>query len=187
MSATYKRSIFLVNPKFQIRFSLIVCSLIYLSSLIYPFTIVELFNTFSTKVGPEAALQLKEARSELIVFLVIYQFIFVGICFVLCIFMTHKIAGPMYKLSNYLRSIAGGAPPTQITFRDGDNFHEVAQDVNAVFDALSDSRDEDLAYLTEVSSYISNLAHVVPEDKKSVLQEINARLKDIQTRLKSED
>ena len=101
--------------------------------------------------------------------------------------MTHKIAGPMYKLSNYLRSIAGGSAPTQITFRDGDNFHELAQDVNSVFDSLADSHEEDYAYLTEVSSYISNLSLVVPEDKKLVLQEINARLKDIQTRLRPED
>lgn len=163
-----------------------MCSLIYLSSLIYPFTIIELFNTF-TKISPQSVETLKSARSELIIFLVIYQFLFVGICFVLCIFMTHKIAGPMYKLSNYLRSIAGGSAPTQITFRDGDNFHELAQDVNSVFDSLADAHEEDYAYLTEVSSYISNLSLVVPEDKKLVLQEINARLKDIQTRLRPED
>lgn len=186
MSATYKRSIFLVNPKFQIRFSLIVCSLIYLSSLIYPFTIVELFDTFS-KLNPESVESLKTAKTDLVIFLVVYQFLFVGICFVLCIFMTHKIAGPIFKLSNYLRSIAAGAAPTQITFRDGDNFHEIAQDVNAVFDAMADSREEDLAYLTEVTSYINNLALVVPEDKKSVLQEINARLLDIQTRFRPEE
>jgi len=184
--SAYKRSIFLVNPKFQIRFSLIICSLIYLSSLIYPLTILELFNTFS-KINPQAVEQLKTARTELILFLVIYQFLFVGICFVLCIFMTHKVAGPMFKLSNYLRSIAGGAPPTQISFRDGDNFHDIAADVNAVFDSLADSREEDFAYLTEVTSYINNLALVVPDDKKTVLQEIVSRLKDIQTRLRPED
>lgn len=185
MSA-YKRSIFLVNPKFQIRFSLIVCSLIYLSSLIYPFTIMELFNTF-TKLNPASVENLKEARSDLIVFLVVYQFLFVGICFVLCIFMTHKIAGPIYKLSNYLRGIAAGEAPTQITFRGGDNFHELAQDVNNAFDSIADACDEDYAYLTEVTTYINNLALVVPEDKRTVLNEISARLKDIQTRLRPEE
>jgi hypothetical protein len=180
--AVYKRSIFLINPRFQIRFSLIICSLVYLSSLIYPFTIMELFNTFS-RMNPQAVEALKNAKTELIIFILIYQVIFLGIVFVLCVFMTHKIAGPLYKLSNYLRGIANGAVPTAITFRDGDHFHDLAVDVNNVFDAIADAREEDYAYLTEVMGYLNNLALVVPEDKKPLLQEINARLKEIQGRL----
>jgi nitrogen fixation/metabolism regulation signal transduction histidine kinase len=182
----YKRSIFLINPKFQIRFSLVICSLIYLSSLIYPFTIIELFNTF-TRLNPQAVEGLKTAKSELIVFLILYQLLFVGIVFILCIFMTHKIAGPIYKLSNYLRTIAAGTPPTIITFRDGDHFQDLARDVNAVFDVMAEQREEDFAYLTEVRSYLNNLSLVVPEDKRPLLEEVNARLKDIQGRMQPLD
>ncbi len=178
----YKRSIFLINPKFQIRFSLVICSLIYLSSLIYPFTIIELFNTF-TRMNPQAVEALKAAKSELIIFLVLYQVLFVAIVFILCIFMTHKIAGPIYKLSNYLRNIAAGSAPTIITFRDGDHFQDLAMDVNAVFDVMAEQREEDYAYLTEVVSYLNNLSLAVPEDKRPLLEEIKARLKDIQGRM----
>ncbi len=182
----YKRSIFLINPKFQIRFSLIVCSLVWISSLIYPFTIIELFNSFG-RTNPQAAEALKAAKSELLIFLGAYQLLYIGIVFVICIFLTHKIAGPMYKLTNYLRGISQGAAPSAITFRDGDNFAEVAEEVNSAFDRLADDHEEDYAYLTEETSYINNLALVVPEDKRPVLQEINARLQDIQKRLHSED
>ncbi|MBY0516112.1 MAG: hypothetical protein K2P81_04345 [Bacteriovoracaceae bacterium] len=178
----YKRSIFLINPKFQIRFSLVVCSLVWISSLIYPFTIVELFNTFS-RMNPQATEALKAARTELLVFLGAYQLLYIGIVFILCIFLTHKIAGPMYKLTTYLKNITQGAAPSNIAFRDGDNFAEVAEEVNRAFDRIADNRDDDFAYLTEVMSYMNNLSLVVPEDKKPVLLEINARLQDIQKRL----
>lgn len=184
--SVYKRSIFLINPKFQIRFSLVICSLVWISSLIYPFTIIELFNTFS-RMNPQAAEGLKAARTELLIFLGAYQLLYVGIVFVLCIFLTHKIAGPMYKLTNYLRGITEGANPGMVTFRDGDHFAEVAQEVNNAFDRLADTREDDYAYITEITSYVNNLALVVPEDKRPVLNEIIARLKDIQKRIHSEE
>lgn len=182
--SVYKRSIFLINPKFQIKFSLVICSLVWISSLIYPLTILELFNTF-TKMSPEAKTALKAAQNELMIFLAGFQFIYILIVFIICIFLTHKIAGPMFKLTNYLRGIAQGESPTQISFRDGDNFFEVAEEVNNAFDRLADKHEDDLAYLTEVTSYINNLALVVPEDKKPVIQEINARLSEIQKRFES--
>ncbi len=184
--SVYKRSIFLINPKFQIRFSLVVCSLVWISSLIYPFTIIELFNTFS-RMNPQAAEGLKVARTELLIFLGAYQLLYVGIVFVLCIFLTHKIAGPMYKLTNYLRGITEGGNPGMITFRDGDHFPEVAQEVNNALDRLADTREDDYAYITEITSYVNNLALVVPEDKRPVLNEITARLKDIQKRIHSDE
>jgi sensor histidine kinase YesM len=181
--AAYKRSIFLINPRFQVRFSLIVCSLVYISSLVFPFVILELFNTVA-KLHPQAAGALQAARGELIFYLVAYQLIFAVIVFILCIFLTHKIAGPIYKLMNYLRNIAGGAAPTRLSFRNGDHFHELAQEVNNVFDVLADEKAEDYAYLAEIQSYLRNLALALPDDKRPVLEEINQRLKDIQGRLR---
>ena len=186
LMSVYKRSIFLINPRFQIRFSLVICSLVWISSLIYPFTIIELFSSF-TRMNPQAAEALKGARTELLIFLGAYQLLYIGIVFVLCIFLTHKIAGPMYKLTNYLRNIAQGTAPSIITFRDGDNFPEVAEEVNNAFDRIADNREDDYAYLTEITTYVNNLALVVPEDKRPVLNEINARLKDIQKRLRPDE
>jgi nitrogen fixation/metabolism regulation signal transduction histidine kinase len=154
--------------------------------LIYPFTIIELFNRF-TQNNPQAAEAMKVVRTELLIFLGIYQLLYIGIVFVLCIFLTHKIAGPMYKLTNYLRGITEGNTPGQITFRNGDNFAEVAEELNLAFDRLADQREEDYAYITEIISYVNNLSLVIPEDKRPVMDEINARLRDMQKRLHSDD
>jgi methyl-accepting chemotaxis protein len=134
-------------------------------------------------MNPQAAETLKVAKKELLYFLGAYQLVYVGIVFIVCIFLTHKVAGPMFKLTNYLRRIAQGESPSSISFRDGDSFHEVAEEVNNAFDSVADQHEDDYSYLTEVTSYINNLALVVPEDKRPVIKEINARLSEIQKRL----
>ncbi len=183
--ALYKRSIFLINPRFQIKFSLIICSLIFLSSLVYPITIIELFDSFFHLL-PDSNDALKAARDQLILYLSIYQILFILIVFILAIFLTHKVAGPMYKLISYLKNIRNGAVPSKLYFRTGDNFQEVAEEVNELLDYLVDNHERDYAYLEEVISYINNLTLVVPEDKKPVIHEINSRLREIQLRLKAQ-
>lgn len=92
----------------------------------------------------------------------------------------------MYKLSKHLESIRNGGEARDLFFRNGDYFHDVAEDVNATVDYFVNQRQEDFAYLDEVSSYIANLALVVPEDKKPVLGEIQSNLAKIQSRNKED-
>ena len=105
--AFYKRSIFLVNPGFQLSFSLIVCSIIFISSLIYPIIILDFFTELMTRY-PEIKANMKLAQSDLLLFLAAIQLIFISMVFIMFIFMTHKIAGPMHKLKNHLANIRQG-------------------------------------------------------------------------------
>lgn len=98
--------------------------------------------------------------------------------FVAGIIISHKIAGPMYKMTMFLQKIREGGAIHELTFRDGDQFEEVAEELNETLEYLT-SRDEDeLEYLTEVATYIENIALVVPEDKKPVLDEIRRKIED---------
>lgn len=181
--AGYKRNTYLINPRFQVKFSLYVCGLVFISSLIYPLTIYDLFTSFILSVAdkaPAAAEKLSQKRSDLILVLVLWQVGFSALVFIGCIFFSHKIAGPMFKLQKFLREKIDGAEHGKLFFRKGDYFHEVADDFNEAFDAIEGEHKEDLVYLSEVRSYINNLAMVVPEDKKAVLNEISTKLTKIQ-------
>ncbi len=181
--AFYKRSIFLVNPAFQLGFSLIVCSIIFLSSLIYPLILLDFFTELMTRF-PDLSANMKLAQSDLIIFLAVIQLIFITMCFIMFIFLTHKIAGPMHKLKNHLANIRQGQPITPLTFRNGDHFHDVAEEVSLFLETLSMNQESDLQYLDEVALYIENLTPVVPDDKKPVLNEISRRLTEIRSRYK---
>lgn len=179
--AVYKRSVFIINPRFQYKFSFIVCSFVLLATLIYPFIVVDLFDKI-IQLQPEKAAYYTAARNELLGVLGVIELTILGFLFIFAIFLSHKIAGPMFKLSSHLSKIRNGGEIKPVSFRSGDYFQEVADEVNQTLDYFAHQRLEDFTYLEEVSAYIANLSLVVPEDKKPVLSEIQSNLAKIQTR-----
>ena len=182
---SYSRKIYLINPKFQIRFSLYACILVFITSLIYPFSIYELMGNivahFALK-NPEVAVYYSGKRDTLITLLMLLHLGLTALTFFACVFFSHRIAGPIYKLSKHLRLIREGSKPGRLFFRKGDYFLELADEINETFDHLEENYKKDLVYLSEVTTYINNLSLVVPDDKRVVLTEISSRLNEIQER-----
>ncbi len=185
------RKIYLINPRFQIKFSLYVCLLLFLSSIIYPITIFELMSNFlsfasknSTTLPQFMAISqnLEDKRNSLIIILTLWQVGFIALAFVVNIFLTHRVAGPLFKLKKFFQAITDGQDNGRLTFRDGDHFPEVATAYNEAMNTLSERHKNDLAYLGEVTAYLNNLSLVVPDDKKAVLGEIITKLDTIQNR-----
>ncbi len=182
--AFYKRSTFLINPSFQLKFSLIVCSIIFLSTLVYPVIIFDFFNVFVAQ-NPNAIQNVVDTQRNLIIFLFVIQVIITTLVFIVFIFLTHKIAGPMFKLKNHLASIREGNPITPLTFRNGDYFADVAEEVSLFLDTVAHNQESDFAYIDEVAAYVQNLNLVTPDDKKPVLNEISRRLIELKSRYNS--
>lgn len=182
---SYSRKIYLINPKFQYRLSLYAAILVFVTGLIYPFTVYALLNAISANFAinnPEIAKYYTDKRDILIFLLAGLHIGFSILTFFVCIFFSHRIAGPLYKLQKHLLSIREGFKPGRLFFRKGDYFQEVADDLNDTIEHIEDTYKNDLVYLSEVNSYINNLSLVVPDDKRVVLTEISSRLSEIQER-----
>jgi len=182
--AFYKRAVYIINPAFQITFSLIVCSFIIISSIIYPVILIDFLNEIAVRY-PEIAESMKFAQKDLMIYLGGIQLFIVILVFIMFIFFTHRIAGPMHKLKMHLSKIRQGEPITPLSFRSGDHFHDVAEEVTLFLETITYNQENDYMYLEEISSYIENLAPVVPDDKKPVLKEISRRLLEIKSRYKN--
>jgi hypothetical protein len=182
--AFYKRAVYIINPAFQITFSLIVCSFIIISSIIYPVILIDFLNEIAVRY-PQIAENMKFAQKDLMIYLGGIQIFIVILVFIMFIFFTHRIAGPMHKLKMHLSKIRQGEPITPLTFRSGDHFHDVAEEVTLFLETLTYNQENDYMYLEEISTYIENLAPVVPDDKKPVLKEISRRLMEIKSRYKN--
>ncbi len=181
--AFYKRSVFLINPSFQLKFSLIVCSVIVISTLIYPVIIYDFFQLV-TKSLPNVSQSIVSAQKDLIFYLILIQSVITLLVFIVFIFFSHKIAGPLYKLKNHLAAIREGNAITPLNFRNGDYFQDVAEEVTLFLETVSTNQENDFQYVEEISLYIENLSTVVPDDKKPVLNEISRRLLEIKSRYK---
>ncbi len=183
--AFYKRSTFLIDPRFQLRFSIVISLMFILGSLIYAFVVYD----FISDLGNQYALTklgVGEAAKSFLIFLIPFQFLLTSLVILTAIFLTHKVAGPLYKLKNHLLHIREGDPISPLEFRTGDNFLDVADEVSLFLEWVTANQDADFKYVSEVAAYIDNLAMVIPDDKKPVLNEISTRLKEISSRYKKD-
>jgi predicted membrane protein len=141
---------------------------------------------FSLK-NPEIAAMYETKRNSLIFFLVLLHIGFTCLTFLICIFFSHRISGPLYKLKKHLAEIRKNLSPDALFFRKGDYFLEIADEINQTFDHVNELHRNDLIYIGEVNSYINNLSLVVPDDKRIVLHEISSKLSEMQERYASKN
>jgi hypothetical protein len=154
-------------------------------SLIYPYTIYQIIQSVLPMLG-EKAKDFAERKNDILVTLGVWQIGYSLIVFSACIFFSHKIAGPIYKLNIFLKKIPELGVLQTLTFRDGDYFRELKHSYNAAIQSIQESRRLDFEQLEEIRLYLKNLALIVPEDKKIVLTEINKKIEEISNRYQIE-
>lgn len=132
----HKRRQIIINKKFQLKLCFIVCSLVFLSTLIYPVAIYDIFEKFTTLLGDDPA-QFIDQRNNLFYYLIAVQFAFTILMVVICLVISHRIAGPMFKLTRYLSEMREGKDVGKLHFREGDYFPEVADELNKTIEFLN--------------------------------------------------
>ena len=144
MGMLYKRANFLINKKFQLKFAFFVCSWIFALSMIYPIIIYNLFEYFlkiaadpTTHAGGLSVERVKAIENQVLFLLGMLQLLFLAITFMLSIFLSHRIAGPLFKLKNSLQEITRGNFDLRITFRKNDHFMELQDTFNEMVQHLS--------------------------------------------------
>lgn len=174
----YQRKIFLINKNFQIRYCIYVCSWLFTLSFVYPFIIYEVFDFFIRYVSfhsPKTPVgDLKEIRTQLIWLLASLQAVFLAVTFLISIFVSHRIAGPLHKLRTWLRSGQEGRLTGDLYFRQADYFREIASDYNLLVSGVFTLVDRNVARLEALAKGAdgktkSELAQIVA-DLKSVRQ-----------------
>ena len=132
----------LINKKFQFKFVLVNTALVTLMSLGYLLAIKLFFNKFfdmGQKAGfPEGHVFFKfveKQQGEIYsMFLITYLIVLIVFAFV-SLKMSHKVAGPFYRMNMHLKEIAkSGGKLVPIKFRKNDDFLEIQDSFNEVVD-----------------------------------------------------
>ncbi len=132
-----RRKSFLINPNFQINVISKVVILALINNLIF-FTAVRYFfkdlQATALKIGlPKNHIFFTFLESQYIDMLwLIFIASFISFCLIVVfgVLISHKIAGPLYRLSQDLISMSEGEGAREILFRKGDYFQELKQAVN---------------------------------------------------------
>ena len=177
---SHNRHIYLINPRFQIKFSIFMSVIILLSNLVYPFVVynyVDYFIVLLDKLLPSHSLDFAAERKNVITLLIVFQILFALLISFICVFFSHKVAGPLHKLKLFLESMRENKSFSQsLYFRDTDYFTEVADEVNKTLDVFREAAKEKLSVLNEIGEQINHLGHSVSENNKDSFNRIKEKL-----------
>ena len=158
--AKYRRKVYFINPRFQFKFSLFMGILIVLSNIAYPIIIyqyIEYLIDFVNSISTFKDFNLEKERQQVITLLLASSIIYAALIGILCVFFSHKIAGPLYKLKMFLNGIRQGGPIGEVHFRKGDYFLEIADEVNKTIAYLQDTPNNLLAQMNVINQNIVKL------------------------------
>jgi methyl-accepting chemotaxis protein len=95
----------------------------------------------------------------------------IGLIFVVSLFASNRIAGPMYAFDKVLKQIHGGDLTARLHLRPGDICHNVADEMNATFDDLQNR-------ITAMKDTVSRLQQLenISSEQQVLIDELQAQL-----------
>jgi nitrate reductase NapE component len=137
-SKRFKRKIILVNPSFQIKAIIVfaIFPVVFLTGF-YEFADNIIINVSQDLRTPVLVEKLTQAADQLewIFFIFLACTLFLNILFGLI--LTHKMAGPVYRLREHFKLMNDTGKDIPLTFREGDFFTDVLDPINTYIDKKS--------------------------------------------------
>ena len=105
------------------------------------------------------------------------------------VFITHRIAGPMYSLVRHFRSVEeGGAWASDMKLRDGDDLKYVVRNYNGMMSSIQSRTRNDLSALRTIKEKILiSDSDTGRSNIESALEAINILEADIKSRLEDSE
>lgn len=158
----YKRTHFFINKKIQIKYILLTVSLLVLYTMIL---LAAIFAPYAMALFLDLPMSQKAEAAEML--LLLHKNIWPGIGLIivmfgaLSIFITHKLAGPVFVLERMARDITRGDLTVRTRLRKGDDLNDLAQDMNQMADNLE-------SLLLNLDEEYRRLAYYVSELEKEL-------------------
>jgi methyl-accepting chemotaxis protein len=138
-----KRKKYIVNPRLQLALVIganalaIIAAAVMITLAVTAKTHMENYVTGLNLTSNHPAIAViaeREAEFDrVVVAAILIQFILFNVA---AIFMSHRIAGPIHRLTRHLESVGEGGDPVDLKFRKDDFYAEVAVSVNKVMSRL---------------------------------------------------
>ena len=129
------RKRYLLKKRFQLGLTLKVFIALLAVALIVGWTIYySIWSTVLSEFGQEKLVLLHRAITGKLIFRL--ALIMVAV-FILSVFVSHKMAGPIFKFEKTLRQLNQGDEVEKIKLRRGDSFKELASEINTLIDKFS--------------------------------------------------
>jgi methyl-accepting chemotaxis protein len=182
-----RRRIYFIEKKFQARFIVKFCAIVILGTLVMGAWLY-LFSSRSTTVSLENTRAVVKTTADFLLPLLLQTLIvitvFVGIAtIILTLFISHKIAGPLYRFKKELSTVEAGDLSHDFHIRKNDQLQDLALSMNNAIKKLR----ETLAELKKQYSVLKNswehsLVPMMSQDKK-IIEEMKKTMEEMKKRL----
>ena len=184
--AKYKRHTYIIKTGLQLRYMgiLVICMLTVASSvgwIIYHTSWSQIVNTPDLSLD-KLYLIFEQVNSQLVWYILAFMFIIA----IISIFVSHKIAGPVYRLEESTKLIAAGDLTHRVHLRQGDELGDLQDAFNAMSESLSKMVHKDREIIERLAKTGENLQKKVDDKNlsKESLEEIAYELNSIIEELK---
>jgi signal transduction histidine kinase len=172
--ATFRRRIILINRPFQIRFCAYICAWVLALCFIYPVFISNLFDYFVRYVALDPANadigSLTATRKEIIRLVIITESAFLILTFMLGLFISHRIAGPLYKVRRCFEEFSRGGFDRKLYFRKRDYFPELASDFNKMVASFREREIRENEILATAAARIESVMKTANDQTRTELE-----------------
>ncbi|NUM87804.1 MAG: hypothetical protein HUU37_01235 [Bdellovibrionales bacterium] len=166
----------LINPGFQIRFAFLFTATVLAFCLVTAGFCLGMFELMQGnpffRQHQEALQALQGIRRDLVLILFVVFTLIGTVCFVIALYHSHRIAGPLYKLRLAMISLQQGVLDHHIQFRQKDNFPEMADGFNAMADAIFIRRRRDFERLASVTPKLERLRGSLQGEEQAIAHEV---------------
>lgn len=160
-----QRRIYLIKKAFQLRYALILSVFILLTALISCLAVyLAIFPYLSEKLAnvyPQARLAMILRSTNVKVLFSAFLMIPFAIWF--SIIISHRIAGPWYRLETILRDMVKGDFSSEIRLRKGDELQSLADSLNDVIKSLRESAEHNIGKADTVSESLTAIEKALQE------------------------
>lgn len=185
-----RRKNYFINKKFQTEFILKFCMLVIFAAVISAVIIYHFSSQSVTTVFENSRLAIKPSTEFIMPGLILSSLISVALIgiatSIVVLFVSHRIAGPLYKLESSLERMGSGDISFDIHFRARDETRRLAEVFNATSRGLNgfigDVKAES-AHLNSAIDELRDLVEKTPKEQHAELMDIVKKITVINNRL----
>ncbi len=134
----YKRRIKIIKPRLQLKLVGVFVGLAALSVLLQSVLLANRLTGLAANI-PVGGPYLVDAMPGIISEILLFTFgLVLPLIFAVGVLITHRIAGPVYRFEQHLKSVAQGNYAGPCRIRNGDELQELCDAINAAVDHLRD-------------------------------------------------
>jgi len=134
--ATYKRRKKLIQPRLQIRLILAFLGVALLALMLQFILFASTIATLAADLPQEGEILIERIPGYTVAVLLISIGVLLPLTFFVGILTTFRVAGPLYRFEQHLKSIARGEDPGVCRIRNGDELQDFCRTFNAALDRI---------------------------------------------------